>query len=165
MKITIGNEDGTETSESIESFNRFTRNDRFTHFICMATRPGLLDCVTLLEHRDYKPFTERNKLFFLRSVEWESIFWIVVSMPTNERHLMEQAVKECGLRIANGLPAMLTATGMSMFPIDSPNAFSLENVSGHPVYRNNPEVNRAMRESEIESARRISKNSPGSTNA
>ena len=131
----------------------------------MATRPGLLECLTLLEHRDYKPLTERNKLFFLRSVEWESMFWIVVSIPTDERHLMENAARESGLRIADGLPAVLTGTGMNFFPIKSPKAFSLENVSGHPVYRNDPQVNRAMREGEIASAERIANSNFGKTNS
>ena len=121
----------------------------------MLTRPGVLECMTLLEHRDYRPLTERNELFSMRVIGWSDLEWVVISIPVEEKHLMEIAATECGLRIADGIPATSTEEGIEFFPINSTRAFSLENITGHPVYQNNPDINRAIQEGELESARRI----------
>lgn len=54
---------------------------------------------------------------------------------------MERAAAANGLRIANGVPHMVSGDGkgnakVSHFPVENERIFTLENIPGHPVYKN-----------------------------
>lgn len=53
----------------------------------------------------------------------------------SEKHLMERAVQVNRLRIANGVPIVLSDGRMNAFPVSNNRVFTLENSADHPVYR------------------------------
>lgn len=153
----IVEDEGILIGETDEELKNFMQNESFIHYVSHASRPGIGECLTLLEFRDYKPGTPRNDLFIMRIIEWEGLTYIAVSIPIDEKHLMEKAVEETDLKIADGVPTMMGGGEVNHFPMCNKRVFTLENTSGHPVYRNDPEVNDALRESESESMARIRK--------
>lgn len=122
-------------NETDEQLQKFLENGQFMHFVGMYIRPGVKEWISLLEHTHYIPRTPRNEFFQLRIIEWEDMIWFLVSIPVAERHLAEETAKKCGIRIADGVPTMFHREGVTRFPADNERVFTLENVSGHPVYR------------------------------
>ena len=58
----------------------------------------------------------------------------MVSIPFCEKHLMEAVATACRLRVANGVPHVLSAGGIKSFPFATENVFTMENIPGHLVY-------------------------------
>ena len=156
--------DGFCDEETEEEFCVFAEDESRTHYVCMISRPGIQECATKLEHMHYKPLTPRNDLMSLRALLWNEIPWFVISVPTEEKHLLEELVGTCGLRVANGIPMMLGAGCRERFPISGENVFTLENVAGHPVYRNDDTINHAMHVMEEEAAEQIREGKDRTTN-
>lgn len=147
--------DGQYSYESEDVFVDFAANERLIHYACMAKRPGFEELSTKLEHTHYKPLTARNELMSMRAFLWNGVLWYVISIPSEERHLLENMAGSYGMRVANGVPMMLGHNCRMHFPIHGKNVFTLENVSGHPVYRNDDAINRAMQQAEHETAEKI----------
>ena len=157
--MAIADQDGCLVSETDEQMQEFMRNERFIHYVGMINppRPGVSECITLLEHKHYQPKTPRNELFIMRLIDWNDIMWVIISIPIEEKNLMEAVADECGLRIADGIPTMISGGGVERFPISNERIFTLENKSGHLVYRNDPVINEVLLASEIETFDRITK--------
>ncbi len=130
-------DDGVPHVESDEDSRVFFADPHYIHYAGMLSppRPGFADCIQMLEHTHFAPGTLRNDRFHVRVINWQGIIWAIVSIPMAEKELMMRMAKVNGLRIANGIPIMLGDGGVHRFPVDSRNLFVLENVSGHPVYR------------------------------
>ena len=126
--------------ETDADFQAFVADGRWNHFACMAQRPGLDDCLTDLEERHYTPGTERNDLYHLRVVKWQGLHWILVSIPSGDKLLMERTATAHGLRVADGVPTLISSDGMERFPASGRNVYSLENLASHPVYRSKHEA-------------------------
>ncbi len=125
-----------EKKESMEFFN----NPNFIHYIGALNppRPGVRLCFTRLEYDYFPPGTKSNDELFLRLINWEDMVWGIISIPKEKKELMERVASEIGLRIADGTPYLFTNGKVKVFPLNNERAFTLENTSGHPVYRNNP---------------------------
>jgi hypothetical protein len=147
--------DGEFSYETEDEFCHFASDNRLTHFVCMAMRPGFEELSAKLEHTHYKPLTVRNNLMHMRALLWNDIVWFVVSIPTEEKHLLEEVAGSCGMRVANGVPTMFGHGCRMQFPINGNNVFALENVAGHPIYQNDDRINSALRETEVQSAEKI----------
>ncbi|NTW13785.1 MAG: hypothetical protein HGA31_02010 [Candidatus Moranbacteria bacterium] len=134
------NDFGEEFSETAEELREFMKDESFVHYVGMISppRPGVRELLEFVEHEYYKPDTRRNDLFLMRIIRWEDIVWALISIPIKERSYVEKAVRSFGLRIANGVPTMLSGGKAERFPYENERTFTFENVSGHPVYRNNP---------------------------
>lgn len=143
--------------ESDEELKKFGDDPRYIHFAGMIgpPRPGVVECLMELEHTYYKPGTLKNDDLFLRIIKWDGITWALVSIPIGERHWMEKVADKCGLRIADGVPTMLTGSGAERFPIDNERVFTLENKTGHPIYHNDPAIEEIIREAEGERVEKI----------
>lgn len=147
--------DGEYSYETEETFSAFAENDRLTHYVCIHSRPGFEELSTKLEHTHYKPLTIRNELMHMRALLWNDVLWYVLSMPSIEKHLLENMAGLCGMRIANGVPMMIGRNCREQFPISGKNVFTLENISGHPVYQNDELLNRAILHAEEQAAESI----------
>lgn len=145
--------------ENNNQFQEFMKNDYFIHYVGMLNppRPGVSECGSLLEFTYFKPGTPRNELFIMRIVFWADIVWSIVSIPIKEKNLMEKIVDQCGLRIANGIPTMFADGKIQKFPADNERIFTLENKSGHLVYRNDPAINDQLIKTELEALEKIQK--------
>ncbi len=78
----------------------------------------------------------------------------LVIIPRVHRPQAEWIAKQLGLRIANGVPHVGSSKGWSHFPIDVPNLFTLENVPGHFVYQNRPDLEKKAYDFEDEAIAR-----------
>ena len=124
-----------KVTESGVQLQVFLADPQWVHFAAMLVRPGVCECVETLELRHYKPGTPSNDLFHLRLIQWEGMAWGLISIPAEDRPKMERAAAAYGLRVADGVPTCIGPDGASRFPADTPRTFTLENVSGHPVYK------------------------------
>lgn len=132
----IVKDDQTTVEESEVDYQRFFADPKFIHYVGMLNplRPGVPDCFHTLEFQYYKPRTARNHLYILRLLEWCDMLWGIVSIPIEEKHLMERAAKVNGLRVVDGVPTLFDG-GVHHFPVSNSRIFTLENVPGHPVYK------------------------------
>jgi len=81
--------------------------------------------------------------------------WMLASIPKEKKHLMDEVAAQCGIRAVEGIPTLHTRGGMRIFPAQGPHVYTLENTSGHPVYRNDPSVDRALMDQERISVRSV----------
>lgn len=137
--------------------NELLNRRDLVHYIGMVNppRPGIRECFTTLEYIHFPPGTALNDEFQLAVVEWNDIGWIIVSIPLTKASLMETVARQCGLRVADGIPMMVTGEGFERFPFTNGNTYVLENQSGHPIYRNDPIVNKQLHNAEMETVERI----------
>lgn len=121
---------------TLEDVAEFVRDPRNVHYIgmLMPPRPGVRLFSTRLEYEHYVPETVRNELFKIALINWEDIIWILVSIPKEDAPLAEKIAEECGLRFADGVPTIFASEGLTQFPVNEPNLFTLENIPGHRVY-------------------------------
>ena len=148
-------EDGFYLFTTKEVLKNFVEDDFFINYVCMITRSGVKEFVTQLEHTYYKPLTDRNNLFIVHILMWQDIPWFIISIPFEEKHLANDVLSSCGLRVTDGTPTVITASGIEQFPIFGENVFTLENTPEHPIYKNDENTNKAMREMEKEAIDRI----------
>lgn len=148
---------GIPIPESDEDLQNFLEYPEWIHYVGMFVppRPGVHECIALLEHQHYQPGTERNDLFIMRIIEFSQMLWVMISIPISEKHLMEEVSDECGLRIADGVPTSISLEGVEAFPASNERVFTLENKPDHPVYQNDPELTKKVLEAEKETLDRV----------
>jgi len=104
---------------------------------CLSPRRiGVLSFVTFLEHRHYKPGTPASQELIVAILKFQGMVFALVAFP---RYRFPQALwlaNQLGLRVADGVPTVASATGITHFPLQLPNLFTLENVPGHFAYKN-----------------------------
>lgn len=135
--MAIAKGDGTFVEESNEDFQMFLNDPFFVHYVGMINppRPGVVECIELLGHTHFAADTPRNDLFHLRVAGWMGMTWAIVSIPIEDKALMEKAAEESGLRAVQGIPVILEGKEVYRFPAANERCFTLENMPGHPVYR------------------------------
>lgn len=129
---------GMAHEESYESLKKFVRDQKHIHYVGMIKppRPGVRLCAIKLEYTHFIPGTPSNDDFLLRVLEWCGMVWIMISIPKDKSNFMEKVAAECGLRIAKGIPTLIGGGANDSFPVNNDNMFTLENISGHPIYSN-----------------------------
>lgn len=121
-------------------------------FVCMIDPPriGAAAFIAFLEHRYFTPVPLPRDDFELAEVFWEEMVIFILVIPGSYRAQAETIARELGLRFANGVPHVFSGAGERHFPVDVPNLFTLENIPGHFVYRNNPAERKTARDYELE---------------
>lgn len=139
--------------KSFEELQEFIDNSHFAHYIGMLfpLTPGVAECIATIEHTHFKPNTPRNELLFTHFVRWNKIAWIIVSIPTEDKGLVEDIAKQCRLEINNGVPVI----NKEVFPVNCNNIFTFDNDPDHPIHRNDPAINKAIFEAESDIVRDI----------
>jgi protein-tyrosine-phosphatase len=93
-----------------------------------------------MEYTYFAPRSGKNHLFELVLMKWpdaKSFMWSICSFPIDYRPQAEAMAKECGLRLADGVPTIFDENGAHQFTLEGPTVFTLENINGHQVYGNN----------------------------
>lgn len=148
-------------SRPIEELKELAKQPGKVHFVSQVDRPGVNLFAVRMEYTHYPPRSERNKLLELRIIPWpvfqgEPIMhWMVLTIPESAWDLATQMVKECGLRIADGIPMMFGGGGPQTFPMEGNNVYSLENSHEHPVYSHDQAAIEKLKKQEDEECRRI----------
>lgn len=109
------------------------------HLIVDMNRIGSNLFITKMEYTHFAPRSGKNFLFDLSLLRWpdsQSFLWSISSFPIEYREKAEALAKECGLRLADGIPTLFDEVGAHQFPLDGPTVYTLENVAGHQVYNN-----------------------------
>ena len=155
--ILVLQDGGLPIVEKMEDFQKFLEVDKFIHYagVLQPYRPGVVECINVLEHKYYKPGTYRNELYILRYIAWNETVWMLLSIPFEEKLIMEKVCKQCGLRVADGIPTMIGGGKVSYFPANIDKVFTLENQPGHPAYRNDSKLDEQLRKGEQETIRVI----------
>ncbi|MFA5994725.1 MAG: hypothetical protein WC823_07250 [Parcubacteria group bacterium] len=133
-----------------EEIMKAVSDDSFLFYVGMISppRPGVVEFITYVEHQHYAPGTERNKLYNIWIIQWHGITWALMGVPLKDEKLIEVAANLLRLRIADGVPTVLSGGKIDTFPISRFNVYALENSPGHPVYQNDPTVNEVLRAAE-----------------
>lgn len=121
------------------------------HLILDMSRIGGNLFSVRLEYTYFAPRSGRNGLFNMVLMKWprNGMMWAILSFPIEYRPQAEALAKECGLRIANGVPHVFDGDGAHTFPIDGETVFTLENIHNHQVYNNNPATQQRLRDEEF----------------
>lgn len=131
------------------------------HICGDMNRIGVQLFMTKLEYTHYPPRSGKNHLFEFRILKWPDdflMYWVIASIPIEDRAVAELLIPECGLRLVNGVPVMLGGKDC-VFPMEGDRVWCLENSKDHPIYSakywrsNNQEVIgklRAEQDAEIE---------------
>jgi hypothetical protein len=124
-----------------EEVQRLASNERFVHFAgtIIPLRVGVRLFLVKLEYFYFEPGTFRNDEFIFHVIDWQDMSWAVVSIPKEYLELARGVAAEAGLRVVDGVPHAITAGQVYVFPMNTKNLFTLENVSGHEVYSSNDE--------------------------
>lgn len=124
------------------------------HLIVDINRIGAKLFNVKMEYTYFAPRSGKNYLFEMVIIKWPHLknmpppfVWTVCSFPIEFKPQAEAVAKECGLRLADGIPTVFDGEGAHHFPMNGPTVFTLENVTGHRVYNNDPgEADRLRKE-------------------
>jgi len=133
---------GKQIPVSDEELRKFGEDKRLIHFAGLINppRPGVRLFAVKLEYFYFEPGTPKNDEYIFHIVNWEEMVWGVISIPKEYMDLAKKVAAEAGLRIADGTPHMIIGGGQRRFPMNTNNVFTLENVSDHLVYKNDPQT-------------------------
>jgi len=97
------------------------------YLVCLCLRNGTSQVMTRLEHFYYPPETEKNDEFELSISTWNEQMYAIIGIPIGDREICEKVVKMEGMRIADGVPTLISNGAYEYFPMRGPNVFTLEN--------------------------------------
>lgn len=105
----------------------------------MVERPGANLFAMKLEYGYFKPGTPKNDEFLFKLAKWpkeQPLWWYVLSVPDSYKEICYEVASNTNMRIADGIPNMLTCNGIESFSlndIDGP-LYSLENAKDSKIY-------------------------------
>lgn len=149
--------------------------------VMLPTRSGVRSFMTFLEYKYFPPATPLNHHFRFAIVKWGGLRWIVIIIHKKHLETADNLARLFGLRRANGIPHVISfdsvegAQGVATtrdpryaampfgelggkvetFPLDSDNVWTMENIEGHFIYNNDPELERKAREFEDQACEQI----------
>lgn len=134
---------------NIEQIRTSISSKSLISYVAMTQRPGVLLFLALLEHTFFKPGTEDNDKLVVHVINWNNTRWVIITIPLIDKVKAEGCAKKSGLRVADGIPIMISNKGKESFPLDMDNVFCLENEKDSPVYKGITSAD-AMREAEMQ---------------
>lgn len=141
--------------QTIEEMKAKITLDKIGFICCIAPRRiGVISFMTFLEYRHFKPGTPANELFQMALINWETMGFALVVIPWIHLEQAKWILKQLGLRVADGVPTLIHAGGVKRFPIDLPNVFTVENIAGHFLYKNSPDLLKTAEDFEDEACQR-----------
>lgn len=113
--------------------------------------------MVFLEYQHFVPDTPANADYELFQMEWLWSTWILVLIPKDKAPLADALMVELGLRASDGIPHLIDHTGVHPFPVHGDNLFTIENVPGSPVYKNDPAATESAYDAEDEACEKVFK--------
>ena len=135
-KNILNGPDFTKVTITDETLQRMADDPDWIHIVCMVVRPGIYLFMRTLELEHYRPCTPRNNLFYMVTMKWQDMDWIIVSVPSKDRSIVDAVAKDCGMKLADGIPHIFGGNNgePAIFPMNSPRVFSLSNSADSIVY-------------------------------
>ncbi|MBD3208467.1 MAG: hypothetical protein GF370_03365 [Candidatus Nealsonbacteria bacterium] len=143
-----------------KEIKKLLKNDNFVFFLGMLLprRPGIVPFGVKLEYFYFPPSTEKNRDFLYGLSIIAGVHFAVIGIPKKKMNLARKIAKECGLKIVEGIPCIVSKNKVDSFLMNRGNIYSLENCSDHEVYRNNPREIRRMIKKEDKEVEKIFRN-------
>lgn len=140
------------TDSENETLKKQGQDTTRLHLVVDMNRLGAKIFNVKMEYTYFAPRSGKNYLFEMVLMSWPGgpmpFMWAICSFPIEYRPQAEELAKECGLRIADGIPTIFTGNGAQRFPLDGPTVFTLENITGHQAYANDPAMLEKLRNQE-----------------
>lgn len=115
-----------------------SRGDHFL-LVADAARPGAPNTIVQIEYQLFPPGTALNYLLDLYHALWQEMLFHIVVVPKTWRSKVTRVVTRCGMRIADGIPMMISKDGHEFFPTGNHSTiFTMENREGSPVHGASP---------------------------
>jgi hypothetical protein len=136
VKILEAGAEPVQVHETLADLLRLGLDRSSLNFVVMMDRPGAQYFATYLEYTFYAPgVLARMDPFQSRIVQWETLYWNVITIPVQDRAKAQQAANRAELVIKHGSPATIKEEGLADFPLRSPNTYTLESLQEAPCYR------------------------------
>jgi len=121
---------------TLQEVVNFCRQEDRLHIVGMMIppRPGVRSFAVLLEHEHYRPGTIENDDFVVHMFTWINMRWIIVSVPAEDRGIVEETAGSTGVRLVDAIPVVVSEKGWKPFPVTGKTVFTLENSPGHAIY-------------------------------
>jgi hypothetical protein len=124
---------------------------------------------TKMEYTYFPPRSGKNWQFEMVIIKWPMfgddpltklfapppMLFAVMSFPIEYRPQADAFAKECGLRIADGIPTVISGGVIEHFPLNGKTVFTLENITGHQVYKNDRTKCEQLRQKEFAEVEKI----------
>jgi hypothetical protein len=144
-------------SKPYEKFEDFLKNERFIHYMGMTSpfKPGIRECVLNIKYTHYRKENPRSALFFMHTACWANRDWIIMSVPIEDKNVVEKVAKNCGLEAILGVPKWNVGGKLEPFFVDNGRIFVLDNTPDHPIRRGDPLIKQVIMDAEREAIDRI----------
>ena len=149
------------TEAEISALVQKGKEENKLHLIMQMGRNGGSLFLVKMEYGYFPPRTNRNQLFEMALLEWpmkDSLRWSITSFPIEFKADAEKIAKECGLRFADGIPMLFGDGKVQQFPLEGKTVFTVENISGHKAYTNDPKILKQLQNEEDAACETIFKN-------
>lgn len=126
--------DGIDTSMTAQQFADLSKDKSKLFIVSMIDRPGSSVFASDLEYNHFPPGTPLNDAYQFYIKKWEELTWVIIQVPMIYKELVWEIAERHGMRVADGIPMILSNKGRVSFPLQGDNVFTLENKSGSRVY-------------------------------
>jgi len=149
----------SSTEEELKGYlYEFLKNEKLIHYITLPfpyCKAGVSECVTLIKQKYFTPGTNKGEFFFQTPLDLKGIRWIIVSLPIEDKNLMKDTAKECGLVIIDAIPTIMAENEWEFFTINKERLFAFENVSDHPIWNADVALLETLLDAENDTVSRI----------
>lgn len=146
-----------KAAESHDEFNELFNNSRFIHYVGVAKpfTPGIKECMVNVQYMHFRPEDQQSALFFTHAFNWAGRGWLVMSVPAEYKDAVEKISKQCCLEVLKGVPVLNVKGRWETLLPDNGKIFVFDNMSNHPIYRDDPLLKQLLVEAEYETIGRI----------
>ena len=101
-----------------------------SHYVTMATRPGVLMLASTVEHYLFDPMSALNGLYQCNAIEWQDMLWSIFSVPQDYHPTIQMVAASLSMKVTRFPPAILHL-GKNMMVVSGDPAMSLEMIKAH----------------------------------
>ena len=130
-----------EESFTVRKDSEFVADPNRIYIVCHIHRPGSMSFMTALEWRHFDPEgcmvegrRHLNDQYELVIKTWSGLTYAMISVPESYKKEVWKVAEDYGMKLAEGIPRLITSEGFDSFPFDGPDFYTLENKSGSKVY-------------------------------
>jgi hypothetical protein len=133
-------------------FAKLISDKRYTYYVSMINRPGMMALSALVEYRIFHPRVgpESNDDFQSIVVNFEKIRFWVFAVPYRFESQVADLAEAIDMRISKGYPSLIVPNGMVSFPGHREaeqgryNLYSVVNTPGNQIYLNRRDLTEAV---------------------
>ena len=117
---------GDPVEVSLSELQKLDEDPSLFHIAVTMLRDGAVAFVTLLELKHYSPDTPENDRLIFHMMDFGGIPSGVMTIPAEDRWKAEEVAAMLKMRLADGVPTMISGEGVLRFPMHSARVWNLE---------------------------------------